>query len=92
VSEKLNWIIVYLIIVNAAAFTVTGLDKSKAKRKARRVSEKQLFTLAAIGGAAGVWAAMRLFRHKTKHNSFVIGIPVLLLLHIVIFYYFQLWK
>ncbi|NOU93319.1 DUF1294 domain-containing protein [Paenibacillus sp. LMG 31456] len=87
----MKWIYVYLILMNIIAFVSMGLDKSKAKRKARRISEKRLFTFAALGGAAGAWLAMRLFRHKTKHKSFVIGIPLLLLLHVVIFYYFKLW-
>ncbi|MFD0675670.1 MULTISPECIES: DUF1294 domain-containing protein [unclassified Paenibacillus] len=84
-------IYVYLILVNVVAFVSMGLDKSRARHKARRIPEKQLFMFAAIGGAAGAWLAMRLFRHKTKHKSFVIGIPLFLLLHVIIFYYFKLW-
>jgi uncharacterized membrane protein YsdA (DUF1294 family) len=79
----------YLIAINAAAFLMMGLDKSRARRNRWRVPEKQLFTVSAAGGAAGAWLAMSVFRHKTKHKSFVLGIPGLLLLHIGLFYYFS---
>ena len=35
------------------------------------------------GGALGGMLGMLAFRHKTKHKSFVIGMPLLLLLNIV---------
>ena len=38
---------------------------------------------AAMGGALGGMLGMLAFRHKTKHKSFVIGMPLLLLLNIV---------
>ncbi|MBR2283407.1 MAG: DUF1294 domain-containing protein [Ruminococcus sp.] len=61
---------VFLIIMSIAAFAVYGSDKSKAKRKKWREKESTLLSLGFFGGAAGALAAMKLFRHKTKHWYF----------------------
>ena len=79
----------WLIVVNLAAFLAFGLDKWKAKRKerresVRRVPEKTLFLLAALGGSAGALAGMRVFHHKTLHRSFRFGIPLILALQTII--------
>ncbi|PYI56578.1 DUF1294 domain-containing protein [Paenibacillus flagellatus] len=71
-------LLLYLLVVNAVGFFLFGYDKVRAVRGGRRVPEKRLFLVAAIGGAAGAWIAMRSFRHKTKHASFTFGIPALL--------------
>ena len=41
-----------------------------------------------MGGALGVLIAMYRKRHKTRHTSFRIGIPLLLLLNILLYGYF----
>jgi uncharacterized membrane protein YsdA (DUF1294 family) len=41
-------------------------------------------TVAAIGGSLGTLIGMHLFRHKTKHLKFMLGVPALLVAHIVI--------
>ena len=74
----------YLAAVNLAAFAVFGVDKRRARRGLRRVPEKTLFLLALLGGAWGGWLGMRLFRHKTKHRSFVLGFPLLALLQLAL--------
>ncbi|MUT67043.1 DUF1294 domain-containing protein [Paenibacillus sp. NEAU-GSW1] len=80
-------LIIYLIVVNIAAFGLMGSDKQAARRNRRRVPEKRLFTAAAIGGAVGAWIGMRYFRHKTKHASFTIGIPLLVVWNAVAIYF-----
>lgn len=71
-------VLLYLIIVNAAAFLLMLADKLKAKRGAWRIPEATLMGIAAIGGSVGSLAGMYLFRHKTKHIKFTLGIPVIL--------------
>lgn len=71
-------LIAYLAAVNVVAFAVYGADKRRAKKERRRVPEKTLFLLAAIGGSLGAWAGMYAFRHKTRHWYFVWGIPAIL--------------
>ena len=69
----------YLLIVNAAGFVLMLADKLKAKRGAWRIPEATLMGIAAIGGSVGALAGMYLFRHKTKHIKFTLGIPVILI-------------
>lgn len=73
--------------VNLITFIFMGIDKQKAKKRAWRIPERTLWGLAIIGGAFGVWLGMRYFRHKTKHRSFIVGIPILILVHVGVFVY-----
>ena len=82
-------LLLYLLIINLVTFLVFGLDKWKAKRKekkdsVRRVPEKTLFLLSALGGSVGALLGMKVFHHKTLHKSFRFGIPAILALQIVI--------
>lgn len=63
-----------------------GRDKYLARRNRWRIPEKWFFTLAFLGGALGAFLGMRVFRHKTKHKTFVIGIPLLLVWNLVTIY------
>lgn len=73
----------YLIAINILSFVLMGLDKSKARRGAWRIPEKTLFLAAVVGGSVGAIAGMYVFRHKTKHLCFVLGLPVILLLQLL---------
>lgn len=66
-------------------------DKSRAKKRERRTPEKILFITAWLGGSVGMLLGMRIFRHKTKHRAFTLGIPMILLLQIglVIYWYYS---
>ena len=68
----------YLLAGNLVTFAVFGWDKLMAKWQKRRVPEKTLFLLAGLLGSVGAWLGMQIFRHKTKHTSFVVGIPAIL--------------
>ena len=76
-------ILLYLIIVNAAAFLLMLADKQKAKRGAWRIPEKTLIGAAAIGGSVGALCGMYLFRHKTKHLKFTLGIPLIFAVQVI---------
>lgn len=73
-------LVIYLILINLTLFLTMAIDKSSAKRSARRMPEATLFLMALLGGSVGGIAGMYTFRHKTKHMSFVIGFPAILLL------------
>lgn len=63
----------WLAWVSALSVTtllVFAIDKHAARHGRRRVSEKQLLTLALLGGSPGAFAAMSLFRHKTLKRPF----------------------
>jgi len=67
----------YWIMVNLIGFIIMGVDKRKAIRNAYRIPEATLFCVALLGGALGTTLGMRIFRHKTKHWYFVVGMPLI---------------
>lgn len=75
--------LLYLLIVNAAAFALMLADKIKAKKNMWRIPEKVLFLAAIIGGSIGSLLGMYLFRHKTKHFSFIFGLPLILAIQVL---------
>ena len=87
----------YLLVMNLITFFVFGLDKWKAKRKAkneavRRVPEKTLFLLSILGGSVGALLGMKAFHHKTLHKTFRFGIPAILALQVLIPLALLLWR
>ena len=76
----------YLAAVNLIGLALMGIDKRKAKKRAFRSPEATLFIVAIIGGSVGSIAGMYLFRHKTRHRSFVLGMPLILLAQIALVY------
>lgn len=83
-------LIIYILIINVLAFCVSGYDKSAAIHNRIRIPEKSLFLLAVIGGSVGIYASMFLFRHKTKHVSFMLGIPAIIAIQIALVWLFYL--
>lgn len=81
-------LIPYLLIINASGFLLMLADKRRAKKNLWRIPEKALMTVALIGGSIGAFAGMRLFRHKTRHPKFYIGIPLILALQLLAAAYF----
>lgn len=79
----MKYIVLYLILINAAAFLLMLADKLRAKRNLWRIPERTLLTAALLGGCPGAIAGMHLFRHKTKHLKFVLGLPLILALQII---------
>ena len=78
----MKYILLYLLLINAAAFILMLVDKIKAKKNLWRIKESTLMLWAAIGGSIGALAGMYTFRHKTLHRKFTIGIPAILILQI----------
>ena len=83
----MEYLALYLILINAAGFAFMLTDKYKAQNKMRRTPEAALMFVAVIGGSLGSLLGMYAVRHKTKHKKFSVGIPILLILHCVIIYY-----
>ena len=80
---------IYLVIVNALAFLLMLADKHKAKTKGRRIRERTLLGVCAIGGSVGSLLGMYLLRHKTKHKQFKYGVPFILIIELVVWFYFS---
>lgn len=78
----MNYFYIYLLVINLIGFAVFGIDKYKACHGQWRISEKNLFRIAFLGGGVGCLTGMYTFRHKTKHLRFTIGIPLIILLEL----------
>lgn len=81
----------YLLGISVVAFAVTVYDKWASKhRTKRRTPERTLWLLAILGGSGAMWLTMLTIRHKTKHRSFMMGLPVVIFAQIaLIFAIFQ---
>ncbi len=77
-------IILYLISINLIAFICMKIDKGFAQKNKRRISERNLLTLAIIGGTLGIWTGMFWVRHKIKKLKFTLGIPLILLFQVTL--------
>lgn len=81
-------LIIYLIGINVVTFFIYGIDKWKARRGKWRIPEDTLIWLAIASGSIGALLGMYLFRHKTQHKKFTLGIPAIILVQAVIVYFF----
>lgn len=66
-----------LLLFNALCFLLFFLDKRRAQRGQRRISEKTLHLATLAGAAPGAWAAIFLLHHKNRKATFW-GITLLL--------------
>ena len=87
----MDLLIAYLLLINAASLLIMLIDKRKAIKNRWRIPEKTMFTVAVLGGSLGVYAGMQLFRHKTKHAKFYIGVPVILAIQIILSVFLITW-
>lgn len=80
----------YIIIINIISFFIMLYDKKQAIYHNFRISEKTIFIVSLLLGGIGTYVGMYVFRHKTKHLKFTIGIPIVIILNIIsIFYIFN---
>lgn len=79
-----SWILVYLFVMNVIAFAFFASDKWAAVRGKWRVPIVVLLGVSALGGAIGGMIAMYTLRHKTQKNYFTIGMPLILVMHILV--------
>lgn len=77
-----GWIaILYFVSINILSLVLMAQDKFSARTNRsgeQRTPEGQLFFLAILGGALGIYLGMFLFRHKTQKVYFFVGMPLLL--------------
>lgn len=83
--ENLSSLLIYLLVANLIGFYLMFKDKQKAKQHAYRIPERTFWLLAVLGASIGIFIGMQTFRHKTKHKSFTIGIPVFIVINVICF-------
>ncbi|MBR6331683.1 MAG: DUF1294 domain-containing protein [Dehalococcoidales bacterium] len=84
--------IYYLIFISIVAIVVTIYDKLIAGSDKRRVPEKTLLIIAALGGSVAMYITMQIIRHKTQHKKFMIGIPVIMVVQAILFALYLYWR
>ncbi len=77
---------IYLVVINIFAVIVTVHDKSAAQRGAWRVKERTLMLISALGGAPAMYLTMLTIHHKTRKPLFMIGIPVIFIIELILFF------
>ncbi len=78
--------------LNGLGFFLVALDKSKARRHRWRIPEKAFFIIAVLGGSFGTYGGCLLFRHKTKHPQFMVGLPLIIFAQIGLGSWWLLWR
>ena len=64
------------LAMSVIGFVLMGADKRRAEKGAWRIPEKVLFGVSFLLGGVGSLVGMFVFRHKTKHASFRILLPL----------------
>ena len=80
------------MLINLIGFAAMALDKRRAIRHKWRIPERTLFLIALLFGSIGVLTGMYVFRHKTKHLSFSIGIPAILVAQLLLLSFLYSWN
>ncbi len=70
-----------LIPMSLVTFAVYGWDKHQARQDGRRISEKRLHWLAALGGWPGALIGRQVFHHKTRKALFTVVTWMIVLIH-----------
>jgi uncharacterized membrane protein YsdA (DUF1294 family) len=83
--------ILYLLGINAAAFIAFARDKRRAIDGARRIPERVLLQIAAVGGILGSLAAQHVLRHKTRKEPFRTQLWLIAAVQVVAFGVAAVW-
>lgn len=79
----------FFIIINLITFITFALDKWKAVKHKKRISEFSLLSLSFIGGTAGSVLGMLVFRHKVSKKSFLWKIGFIVFFQILLGFLYQ---
>ncbi|MBR5498278.1 MAG: DUF1294 domain-containing protein [Clostridia bacterium] len=82
--DKSAYILIWLGTMSIIAVIMTVYDKRAARKGRSRISEKALMLEAFFGGATAMYTTMQIIRHKTKHTSFMVGLPIFIIVHIAL--------
>ena len=74
---------------NVIVMLIYGIDKLKARKGRKRISEKTLLFSAFLFSGLGAMFGMVIFNHKTSKGKFRFFVPVAAVLNIVLLYILQ---
>ncbi|MEG0051333.1 MAG: DUF1294 domain-containing protein [Terrisporobacter sp.] len=80
-------LLIYFLIISILTFSLMYIDKHRAIKGEWRISESTLINLSILGGGLGSYMGMYLFKHKTKHPKFTIGIPLTILFNVITYFF-----
>jgi uncharacterized membrane protein YsdA (DUF1294 family) len=72
-----------LLAINLATFAAFGWDKAAARQRDRRIPERTLLILAALGGSPAALLARQTLRHKTRKQPFGARLLLIVFLQMV---------
>lgn len=76
--------LIYLLLINLFGFILALSDKNRAIKKKQRIRERTLLGFAVLGGGVGLLLAMLIANHKTRKKKFMIGVPLITVIHLVV--------
>lgn len=79
--------IFYLITISATSFILFGIDKWKAKKHQRRISEFTLLLITFLGGSIGSVLGMFIFNHKISKTEFWLKLMAVIIIQILALIY-----
>ena len=74
---RLSVQLAYLVVVNALTILAFWGDKQQARKGGWRMSEKGLLGFSVAGGTPAAILGIIIFKHKTKHYSFLFILAVI---------------
>jgi uncharacterized membrane protein YsdA (DUF1294 family) len=86
-TDASNWAFVWWLAWGVTTFLFYGYDKMQARRGGWRVPENVLHLLALIGGWAGGWLGMFLFRHKIRKPQFYVVLAVATVFNLGVYFF-----
>ena len=79
-----EFLLVYIMLISLVSAIACIADKISAVKGGWRISEKTLLLLCFLGGSVMMYIVMRIIHHKTRHNKFMLGIPLIILLQLAL--------
>lgn len=79
-------LLIYYIVITIFGIVLVAYDKLKAVNQSRRIKDRLLLYTALFGGAFGMYMTMLLLRHKTRQRLYMISLPLMIILHLFVYY------
>ena len=79
---------IHLVIINIIAFILYRTDKRRADKGEYRIPNYILLGVAFVGGTVGALIAIYSYRHKTQKDYYTVGVPLMMVMHFVVFVLF----